>query len=219
MKKKSLRIISIMLVLAMVLPMIPVSIFAQEPISEETPQQETVDLAALGQDTYYTGKNYKFTPTMDGTIDSGYVCVTPNGADTVFTNRALENVASGTEVLAVDKNTFSEWQKTFADSIVTKYYVAQDDDYVYLVVKQDMSAEAYVCADGNTYQPWGNVFSSLKLGFNADDYTQQISLYSHGKYVTESGSSATVNGITYNGTWKRYPFIVQGIAQKDMFNT
>ena len=122
--------------------------FAEEPVDlepiievgEEEPRATVVKAPyyALGQDAYFTGANYVPTGiTPDGSInaDEGWVDVTPKGVDATVANRVLGKVASNT---AIAEKAVSDVHEFIFEQKNEKYYVAQDEDYVYFALVQSL---------------------------------------------------------------------------------
>lgn len=114
-------------------------------------------------------------------------------AENVVVNTDLHtNKPSGEKITAI--STMS--------SLKTDFYVAQDNDYIYVFVQLRGQWAAN-----------SEVLTHLRLGFNADDYTQQIDLYSPSKFysTTQQVGSVTIPAYQY------YPFIVSGYADAKTF--
>ena len=212
--KKLLSVISLILAFVMITSSLPLSVIAAELGNDGTNEAEVqAPYAELGQNLYTTaGRPYNNVPTIDGALSAteGWVRVTPNGAVNTATNKMLGKVKTNTEIKEV---TLSDAHQTVFDQIETNYYVAQDNDYVYVALTQQVPTDSYTDpATGITYSMGHNqvIYTYVKLGFNPADYTQQITLYSTGQYLTQD-SSKTVDGVTYS-TWRKYPLMVQAIG-------
>ena len=142
--------------------------------------------------------------------DEGYVCVTPSGARFTVIDKALGyGAASGAVITEASP---LEQHEGLLEKFDTKYYVAQDDGYVYLAIEQTVPTDSYTVNDV-TYEMKGNVLTYLRLGFNPADYTQQVILYSDGHYASTGGTTDR-NGVTYVG-WNAYPFMVMGLSDNN----
>lgn len=154
---------------------------------------------------------------IDGAKDRAYTCVTPDGANmTLVDANFYSKKPSGREIAVVPYEDLTEDQQAFVDDMSTYFYVAQDDDYVYIFVEQNGGDKSYQDENGTTYSFGGvsKIISNLRLGFNPDDYTQQIDLYTHGQYATQ-GSASTFCSVSYSKTWVRAPFVAVGFAEFD----
>ena len=201
--KKTSRIFAMAIAIVMICSMLPVATFA------------TVD--DLDLNTYYTGAEFtSSTVTIDGVVneDDGYVDLTPDGVPMTLVNQTLEGSTLSSKV--VTEAAANPEHDGLFEEIVTKYYVAQDDENVYLAIVQSMPEVTYT-VDGVSYSTSTYVLNNLRLGFNPADYTQQIAFYSDGFWVAK-GSASTKYGVTYNG-WIEYPFIVTGLADNETFNS
>ena len=196
--KKTVRLLAMIIVMAMIFSMLPLSIFAAE---EEMPM-----------DIYFTGANYTSdTVTIDGVIDAadGYVCITPNGAKNTFVDGAIGYGDVGNKELNVTEPTAAH-KESGADQIVTKYFVSQDDENVYDAIEQIMPL-AKNTVDGLEYESRNQIYTNLKLGFNPADPTQQINLFTHGFYITQA-TLKTKWVVTYKETWLAHPLMVTGFV-------
>ena len=201
------------------------------PIGTTAPINPNTDhtaLTHLGQDVYTTGKNYTSTSSMtiDGTISDGegWVCVTPDGVDVTIASTLLSTVKSST---AVSKTTApDETRKNVMDGWEAKYYVAQDDDYVYIALKQTNDKISYKIYNDQSkveesYNAHGVTFNYLKLGFNPDNYAQQITLFSNGQFnVGSKVTETTIDGVKYTAdpaAYITYPMVVKGLGDNSSF--
>ena len=208
--KKSIRILAMLMVAAMLCSMLPVSAFAAGATS------------AAGN-VYYTGADYTSdTVAIDGVIsaEDGYVDLTPNGVPLTLVNETLEMERWGgdlptTFTLAEPKAEHAAVGLT-TETIVVKYYVAQDNDNVYLAIEETMPEKAYT-VDSVAYNTGKYLFNNLKLGFNAADPTQQIDFVSDGFWAVQDGASGTKWDVTYTASWTEHPFIVTGLSDTEEF--
>ena len=206
--KKSIRILAMLMVAAMLCSMLPVSACAAGATS------------AAGN-VYYTGADYTSdTVAIDGVIsaEDGYVDLTPNGVPLTLVNETLESERWGgdlptTFTLAEPKAEHIAVGLT-TETIVVKYYVAQDDENVYLAIEETMPEKAYE-VEGVAYNTGKYLMNNLKLGFNAADPAQQIDLFSDGFWAA-TGGSGTKWDVTYEG-WIEHPFIVTGLSDTEEF--
>ena len=140
-------------------------------------------LTQLGQDIYSTGSNnYKVADSdidaTDGVIDSAYVKVTPNPVDHGPSHTYIQYTSNkgwnGQSPLEIR----TDWDAYAALLPDVNYYVAQSNDYIYLVVEEDVPyITEGVTVSGTesklySMNSWGYYF--LRLGFNPNDYSQQI---------------------------------------------
>ena len=208
--KKSIRILAMLMVAAMLCSMLPVSAFAAGATSADG-------------NVYYTGADYTSdTVAIDGVIsaEDGYVDLTPNGVPLTLVNETLEGERWGgdlptTFTLAEPKAEHIAVGLT-TETIVVKYYVAQDDENVYLAIEETMPEKAYT-VDGVAYNTNKYLFNNLKLGFNAADPTQQIDFVSDGFWAVQGGASGTKWDVTYTASWTEHPFIVTGLSDTEEF--
>ncbi|MBR2388069.1 MAG: DUF4886 domain-containing protein [Clostridia bacterium] len=160
------------------------------PVVEENPlggefatSTHDTSLTELKQDIYSTGlKAYKVNEgdidATDGVIDDEYVKVTPDAVDhgpshtyMQYTSNKGWNGQSNLEI----RNDWDAYAALLPD---INYYVAQSDSHIYLVVKEDVPyiAEGITVTgtESKVYSmnDWGYWF--YRLGFNPNDYTQQI---------------------------------------------
>ena len=207
--KKMTRILAMVIVAAMVCSMLPVAAFATET---EVPVN-----------VYYTGSNYTSnTVTIDGVINAadGYVDLTPDGVSITLVNETLEGERWGSDVPTLftlaDAKAEHEAKGLTTETIVVKYYVAQDDENVYLAIEETMPEVAYE-VEGVAYNTNKYLMNTLRLGFNGADPSQQIDFVSDGFWAA-TGGSGTKWDVTYNG-WIEHPFIVAGLVDDEAFTS
>ena len=207
--KKSIKVLAMFIVATMLCSMLSVATFAA---GEE-----------LEVNAYYTGAEYTSnTVVIDGVItpEDGYVALTPNGVPNTLVNETLELERWGGDVptafTVADAKAEHVALGLTAENIVVKYYVAQDDDNIYLAVVQSMPDVTYE-VDGVTYSTSKYIFNNLRLGFNGADPSQQIDFVSDGFWAA-AGGEGTKWGVTYNG-WIEHPFIVTGLADGESFTS
>ena len=223
--KKFLKLLALLLTLAMVVPMIPVMTFATEPELVESDAQSThnASLTHDGQDLYSTGANYAPTSEMniDGAInaDEGWVCLTPNYVKKQQVSGYM-NGSSSRAWWSADKGCSNMTTSTTYDAVwgLTsnyKFYVAQDAEHVYVAFEEDVPyLETGVGA--NNYVTL-NVSHSyyFRLGFNPDDYLQQLVLSSDSGAPSATGLAAS--GTTFDTTTDRSGIVVETSA-KNTYN-
>ena len=196
--KKLLKLVSIILVMAMILPMTPIEIFAVEAGQTQTTPAEDViggefatskhstSLTQYGQDIYSTGTaDYSKAPAIDGkiTTDEGWVCVTPDYVDAVrgsslmnkYTGRGWDS-SSRLDVHADPQNALNSKFKIYVAQTATKVYVAIED-YSGWVDKNgngifDDPSEGML---RNNYH--------LMFGFNPNDYSLLFKTAQNGDYI------------------------------------
>ena len=200
--KKTLRIASLLLAIVMLVSATPVAAIAS-----------TLDTKA---NNYHTELTEDPIITVDGKIDEDYVCATPNGATVNIVDGSFEGwdkgwapTLSSKELIAVDPDPAVA---NVANNIVINYYLAQDDDNIYIAITMAMPEATYII-DGVDFSTSKWIITNVRLGFNPDDYTQQIGLVSHGFWATQDNTSAVL-GINYK-SWTRYPLIVTGLADNN----
>jgi len=159
----------------------------------DTSKHDT-SLTQLGQDIYSTGANFLATSSMtiDGTIDAdeGWVCVTPNGVTKTLADsymRSGSNSSYDLEHRMTPVTSGKGWDN--ADYMPDlKYYVAQSED----------SSDEYIHVAFEVIYPSveiGGLIGYFRLGFNPNDYTQQLMLYA------DSPSTAIITeGMADNST-------------------
>lgn len=152
-------------------------------------------LTQLGQDIYSTGANYTATASMsiDGTINSneGWVCVTPTDVTKTLASTYMGAGSNSgyTQSAAITPNPTLETNNPNLMPDV-KYYVASSADTIYLAVKIIRPAETI-----------GGWVGQVRLGFNPNDYRQQLIAYTDGPSKALSVSSMADNsGVISLGT-------------------
>ncbi|MBR2387744.1 MAG: hypothetical protein IKB02_03140 [Clostridia bacterium] len=191
--RKTLSIICMILVVATLLT---VSTFAVS----KAPYEE------LGQKLFVTGNDYAPKAiAIDGVIndDEGWVAVTPNGTD-MYAVTATMNKANSAKVLEIDHTFDSQLQ----NMPKVEYFVAQDSDYVYLAIKYYENPTIYKFIKTEAKN---SMLTYVRLGFNANDYTEQLCLYSSGQYKTQD------KAVDPFPKWTDYPLEVQGVADKTKY--
>ena len=174
------------------------------------------------QTVYYLGElDAAERIVIDGAKDAAYTCVTPDGANMTFVDTSFfSRKPAAHEFSVVAYEGLTSQQQAFVDEMSTYFYVAQDNDYVYILVEQNAGDKTYEDENGNVFSFGGvsKIISNLRLGFNPDDYTQQIDLYTHGQYATQS-NPASFSGVSYTSTWVRAPFVAVGFSEYDDYTS
>jgi len=161
-------------------------------------------LTQLGQDIYSTGKNFLATSSMaiDGTInaDEGWVCVTPNGVTKTLADSYMHSGSNSSYDLQhgmTHVTSGKAWDN--ADYMPDlKYYVAQSED----------SSDEYIHVAFEVIYPSVDIeglIGYFRLGFNPNNYTQQLMLYADSPstaMITEgmADNSAVTKVSTTNAT-------------------
>ena len=193
--KKTLSIICMLMVVAMLMAM---PTFAAG-VSE-------APYASLGQDLYVTGADYAPKAIeIDGVISDGegWVKLTSDGADLNVVTSTM-NKAKSSKVLAIETKFDTQLDKLPK----VEYYVAQDNDYVYFAMEYSDNSAIYKFIKEEAKSQF---LTYVRLGFNANDYTQQLCLYSDGHYITQGTASGAYP------TWTRTPLRVLGIADNNKY--
>ena len=177
-----------------------------EVVNNNNVSTHDASLTQYGQDIYSTGASYAPTSNMNinGTIsaDEGWVRVTPNMADKQVTSTYMNGPSN-----------YGYWSDSYKSKIVPtdsykvyeslasdyNYYVAQDSQYIYLAFEEFAysSGEELLGVDANGIgyvglNSWRYYY--FRLGFNPDDYSQQIVLES-------TGGAPSVKGFAGNDLW------------------
>jgi len=238
--KKFLRIVSLMLVMAMLLPMTPIEVFATETENEQVESNNNAQsssnveygelgeeyatsthdtsLTELKQDIYSTGLNaYKVNEgdidATDGVIDDEYVKVTPDAVDHGPSYTYMQYTSNkgwnGQSILEI-RNDWDAYAALLPD---INYYVAQSDSHIYLVVKEDVPyiAEGVTVTgtESKVYSmnDWGYWF--YRLGFNPNDYTQQICIDNNAKswftasWIADNNNKYDISSAGVMTSWAR----------------
>ena len=194
--KKTFSFICVLMVVAMIMA---VPAFAAG-VSE-------APYASLGQDLYVTGADYAPKAIeIDGVISDGegWVKVTPDGGADLNVVTSTMNKAKSSKVLAFENKYDTQLDK----SPKIEYYVAQDNDYVYFAMEYSDNSAIYKFIKEEAKSQF---LTYVRLGFNANDYTQQLCLYSDGHYITQGTASGAYP------TWTRTPLRVRGIADNNKY--
>ena len=193
--KKTFSIICMLLVVAM--------LFATPAFAADVSE---APYASLGQDLFVTGADYAPKAiAIDGVIgdDEGWVKVTPDGADLNVVTSTM-NKAKSSKVMTIEHKYDSQLQNL----PVVEYYVAQDGDYVYLGIKYFENPTIYKFIKDDAKN---TMLTYLRLGFNANDYTEQLCLYSTGQYKTQGTAKDPFPA------WADYPLEVVGAADNEKY--
>lgn len=197
--KKILTTISLALVVLIIGAALTVGTAATEAFANQE------NYAKLGQDVFSTDSNFKTSSIIiDGVLErkEGWVCVTPNGVDLHLTEAVFKKKSS--DVLVVDKTL--EAHKELMPK--TKYYVAQDDNYVYLAIQQVENLSLYEAINEKVKLA---LLTYVRLGFNPNDCSQQLVLYSSGQFKTTSQEKAPFPA------WEPYPLEVFALTNNNKF--
>ncbi len=160
----------------------------------------------FGQKLFTTGAD--FAPKaieIDGVINDseGWVAITPNGTDLHVVTSTMSK-ANSSKVLEIDHT----YDSQLANMPKIEYFVAQDSDYVYLAIKYYENPQIYKFIKTEAKN---SMLTYVRLGFNANDYTQQLCLYSSGQFKTQD------TAVDPFPKWTDYPLEVQGIADNSKY--
>ncbi len=209
--KKNLKVVSSALFIFLILLSSFVEVFAAG----------SPPLSVFGQNQYMTGENFCGKPIIDGYIedDEGWISVTPDGAKIIFTDTTVGAVESSSQISIVEPVSFTYLDGEPFDIyslLQTKYFVAQDDDYVYLAVQQTVPNTPFKCGGDDFHiGDEKRLLTYVKLGFNHYDYTQQLTLFSRGDFVAQDEESE-LDGVVYE-PWTLYPLVLNGIGDNANF--
>ena len=162
----------------------------------------------LGQDLYATGADYAPKAiAIDGVIgdEEGWVAVTPDGADLNVVTSTMAK-AKSSKVLTIEHKYDSQLQNLPK----VEYFVAQDNDYVYFAMKYSDNPTIYKFIKDDASNK-NSFLTYVRLGFNANDYTEQLCLYTDGHYIAKDTAKGDYP------KWTRYPLVMNGMADNSKF--
>ena len=186
----------------------------EEPTTEAPDPSTPIDISDYA-DVYYGGAGVAEEITIDGVIDDAYTLATYKGAKVNIVDGSFEGFTdawaptlSSKALNVVEPNAINA---AVANNIKVNYYLAQDDESVYVAIDIAMPAAQYTIDDIN-YNVEQYLITNVRLGFNPDDYTQQVALVSDGYWAGGWQMDKFGLGGLYSGG---YPLVVTGLADNE----